>query len=78
LDPRIPPHDLDVEQSLLGAILIDKEAIVDVSAKLSSEHFYSPSHQAIYEAMLQLYENRDPIDILTLGDSLKKAKQYWR
>jgi len=75
LDPRIPPHDLDVEQSLLGAILIDKEAIVDVSAKLSSEDFYSPSHQAIYEAMLQLYENRDPIDILTLGDSLKKAKQ---
>jgi len=75
LDPRIPPHDLDIEQSLLGAILIDKEAIVDVSAKLTPDHFYSPAHQAIYESMLQLYENRDPIDILTLGDSLKKVKQ---
>lgn len=74
MDLKVSPNDLDIEQSLLGSILIDKDAIVEVSSKLRTECFYAGSHQMIYEAMLDLYENRDPIDILTLSDKLKKNK----
>lgn len=74
-DPRISPHDNEIEQSLLGAILVDKDAMINVSARLSSQHFYASSNQNIYAAMLRLFEDRDPIDILTLSDELKKAKQ---
>ncbi|MGI5827493.1 MAG: replicative DNA helicase [Patescibacteria group bacterium] len=73
--PRIPPHNKDVEQSLLGAILIDRDAIINISALIKPEHFYSSQHQEIYSAMLRLFEERDPIDIVTLSDELKKAKQ---
>ncbi|MBU0576195.1 replicative DNA helicase [Patescibacteria group bacterium] len=74
-DKRVPPHDLDAEESVLGSILIDPEAIIRVGELLRPESFYDSSHQAIYEAMEILYENRQPIDAVTLTSQLKKMKQ---
>ncbi|MDO8269829.1 MAG: replicative DNA helicase [Candidatus Levybacteria bacterium] len=73
---RIPPHDEDSEQAVLGAILIDKDAIISVSQLISSDHFYEEKHREIYCAMMDLYEERKPIDLLTLTDILKKRKKY--
>ena len=75
---RIPPHDDDAEQAVLGAILIDKDAIISVSQLISPDNFYDERHSNIYEAMLSLYEDRKPIDLLTLTDVLKKKKLYDR
>lgn len=71
---RIPPHADDAERSILGAILIDKNAIVDISVILRPEMFYNDNHGKIYESMISLYENRDPIDVLTVSNWLKKEK----
>lgn len=74
-NPRTPPQDHEVEQSLLGALLIDKDALIQVSALVVADHFYDPAHQAIFAAMLSLFENRDPVDIVTVSDVLKKNKR---
>lgn len=71
---RIPPHSDEAEKSILGAILIDKDAIVDIAVVLRSEMFYNENNGSIYDAMVGLYENRDPIDVLTVADWLKKEK----
>lgn len=73
---KVPPHNIEAEQSVLGAILIDKEAINTASEILSPEDFYDGQHQQIFEAMVALYEERTPIDIVTLTAQLKKVKQY--
>lgn len=72
---KLPPHDLELEQSVLSAILIDADAIVNVSEYLQTESFYQPAHQVIYENMLELYEKREPIDVVTLTNLLKRKKQ---
>jgi len=69
---RIPPHDLDAEKSIIGAILIDRDAITTVAQALRGEHFYKQAHSDIFDAMLQLYERREPIDLITLTAQLKK------
>lgn len=74
-DVRVPPHDKEAEQSVLGAVLIDVNALINITDFLRVEHFYESAHQNIFEAMLALYEMRDPIDIVTLSDQLKKSKK---
>lgn len=74
MDPKIPPHDLDAEQSVLAAILIDKDAMIKASEVLKPESFYSKAHQVIFAAMLELYDKRMPIDVITLKDQLTKDK----
>jgi replicative DNA helicase len=71
---RVPPHSDEAEKSILGAILIDKDAIVDIAVVLRPEMFYNDNNGSIYNAMVSLYENRDPIDVLTVADWLKKNK----
>ena len=71
---RIPPHSDEAEKSILGAILIDKDAVVDVAVVLRPEMFYNDNNGSIFDAMVSLYENRDPIDVLTVADWLKKKK----
>jgi replicative DNA helicase len=71
---RSLPHSDEAEQSVLGAILIDKEAINLVSATLHPEHFYNDLNGLIYDAMLTLIDDRRPIDLLTIADELKKHK----
>lgn len=65
------PHNSEAEASLLGAILIDTDAIVKIADHISDEDFYDKRHARIYEAMRVLYEKRSPIDVLTLADQLK-------
>jgi replicative DNA helicase len=68
---KAQPQNIDAEASLLGAILIDSDAIVKIADHISSEDFFDTKHQRIFEAVIQLYEKRSPIDVLTLADQLK-------
>ena len=70
----LTPHDIDAEKSVLGALLIDKDAIVKVVEFLRAPHFYRASHQKIFEAIISLYENREPADLVTVPAELKKMK----
>ncbi len=65
------PQNTDAEASLLGAILIDGDALVKIADAISSQDFFDAKHARIYEAIDQLYEKRSPIDVLTLADQLK-------
>src|ERR1043166_3256485 len=71
--PGIPPQNTEAEASLLGAILIDSDAIVKVADLVTVEDFYEERHARIFEATLTLYERHQPIDVLTLSDQLKAA-----
>ena len=68
---NLPPQNTEAEASLLGAILIDSDAIVKVADIVRPEDFYDERNARIYEATLQLYEKHSPIDVLTLSDQLK-------
>lgn len=70
-----PPHDLDLEKSVLGALLIDEDAIVKVVEFLRPEHFYRKAHHDIFSAILELYEKREPADLVTVPGHLKKGKK---
>lgn len=71
---KLPPQNEEAEQSVLGGILIDKDAIGTVSQILKPKDFYNDINGLIYNAMLSLYEERKPIDVLTLTARLKKEK----
>ena len=68
---RIPPHSVEAEQSVLGSILLDKDAMISVSETLIPEDFYKEAHRVIYECMLKLYNNQSEIDLITLADELR-------
>ncbi len=74
MNPKIPPHDQEAELSVLSAVLIDDEAIIKVSDYLRPESFYERKHQLIYESMVQLYEQREAIDVVTVTNQLKKNR----
>ena len=70
---KIPPQNLDAEQSLLGSLLIDKDAIVRVSEILSPQNFYrTEQHSPIYQVILDLFDKREPIDLVTVTEELKR------
>lgn len=69
---RIPPHNLEAEQSVLGALMLDKDAIIKIADLVRPGDFYKNDHNAIYEAMLELYEEREPIDVLSLANLLEE------
>ena len=68
---RIPPHSVEAEHSVLGSILLDKEAMISVSETLVPEDFYKEAHKVIYESMLKLYNSQSEIDLITLTDELR-------
>ncbi|NLX77871.1 MAG: replicative DNA helicase [Clostridiaceae bacterium] len=69
---RVPPHSTEAEQSVLGSILLDKEVLPDIAGKLKSEDFYMEQHREIYEAVLDLYEQNQPVDLITVSEQLVK------
>ena len=69
---KLPPQNIEAEQSVLGSLLIDKEAIIKVADILKPEDFYKDTHKMIFEAMLDLYEKREPIDVLSLTNILEE------
>ncbi|GAA0864960.1 replicative DNA helicase [Paraclostridium tenue] len=69
---RIPPHSVESEQSILGSILLDKEAIITVTETIQPEDFYKEAHKIIYECMMKLNNKNEPIDLITLTEELRK------
>ncbi|RDY23452.1 replicative DNA helicase [Romboutsia maritimum] len=69
---RIPPHSIESEQSILGSILLDKDAIITVTETIKPEDFYKEAHKIIYECMIKLSNKGEPIDLITLTEELKK------
>ena len=72
---KLPPQALDLEASILGAILIDKEALNVIVDTINVKTFYSPAHQCIFEAILDLFNQNLPIDINTVVNQLRKNKK---
>jgi len=72
---KLPPQNIEAEQSVLGSLLIDQEAIVKIADIIVSDDFYSEKHRLIFEAMLEIYEKREPIDVLSLINRLEEKKQ---
>ena len=70
---RMPPQNVEAEQSVLGSLMIDKNAIIKVGDLITPEDFYKDSHNKIYKAMLYLYEHHEPIDLLSLSNRLKET-----
>lgn len=70
---KLPPQNIEAEQSLLGALLIDKDAIVEIAEELRGDHFYkTEQHGSIYNAILELFEKREPVDLITVTEKLKQ------
>ncbi|MCW7941886.1 helicase DnaB [Streptomyces hygroscopicus] len=69
---RVPPQDLDAEQSVLGGMLLSKDAIADVVEVLKGHDFYRPAHETIYQAILDLYAKGEPADPITVAAELTK------
>ena len=75
LPTRMPPHNLDAEQSVLGALMLDKDAIVRIADLLAAADFYKAAHATIYETAIELYEKHEPIDVLSLANRLEEKKR---
>ncbi|MFA5623237.1 MAG: replicative DNA helicase [Candidatus Dojkabacteria bacterium] len=71
---RVPPQNIEAEKSVLGSILLDKDALINVSGWLQPGHFYDDRHALIYQAILDLFDSGLPIDLVTISDRLKKKK----
>ncbi|MCX7548894.1 replicative DNA helicase [Xanthomarina sp. F1114] len=69
---KIPPQAVDLEEVVLGAMMIDKKGVDEVIDILSPEAFYKEAHQHIFDAIFQLFENSEPVDLLTVSSQLKK------
>ncbi|MCX7928312.1 MAG: replicative DNA helicase [Patescibacteria group bacterium] len=72
--PRIPPHSQEAEESVVGSLLLDKDAIVAVAEFLSPDDFYDGRLKEVYLVALELFDERIPIDVLTISERLKKKK----
>ncbi len=72
---KLPPQNLEAEQSVLGAILLDNEALLKALEIITPDDFYRDSHKKIFNAMVELFEKNEPIDLITLTDHLRMKDQ---
>ncbi len=75
---RVPPHDLEAERAVIGAMLVSESAVSVVGEMLSAEDFYSEVHRVVYGAMMRLYSRGAPIDQITLTDELRSLNEFER
>ncbi|MEX2054652.1 MAG: replicative DNA helicase [Candidatus Andersenbacteria bacterium] len=75
LASRIPPHSYEAEESVLGSLLIDRDAMVKIADFVSADAFYKDKHGIIYQSMVELYEKSEPIDVLSVTNRLKEKRQ---
>ncbi|UUZ44746.1 DnaB-like helicase N-terminal domain-containing protein [Janibacter limosus] len=75
---RLPPRDLNAEQSVLGGMLLSKDAIADVGETVRGHDFYRPSHEVIFDAIIDLYSRGEPADAITIADELSKRGNLQR
>lgn len=73
---KIPPHDIDAEQAVLGSMLTDKDAVNAAMETLKEDAFYREDNRAIYQAIINLYSKSEPIDIITLKDELESMDKF--
>ena len=76
IEGKLQPQAIELEQAVLGALMIDNESLSDAIDSLKSEYFYSPKHQKIFEAITNLFNNTQPVDILTVSEELKKLEYF--
>lgn len=72
IENKLPPQSIDAEKSVLGCLMLDKNAIIKVADLLWPDDFYKKSHQDIYEAIIDLFKKNEPIDLLAVGNRLKE------
>jgi replicative DNA helicase len=72
---KLPPQNIEAEMSLLGSLMLDKEAIVKVADLVEPRDFYKPAHQMIYEAMLELFIKNEPVDLLSVSGRLTEKEK---
>jgi replicative DNA helicase len=77
-ESRVPPHDLEAERAVIGAMLVSENAVSTVGERITAQDFYSETHRVIYRAMMTLYGRGEPIDQLTLTNELKGMDEYDR
>ena len=75
---KIPPQAVDLEEVVLGAMMIDKKGVDEVIDILNPDVFYKEAHQLIFEAIVNLFQSSQPVDLLTVSAELKKAKRLER
>ncbi len=73
VDSRTPPHNLEAEMSVLGAIMLDNEVYAGLEGVLTPEHFYKEAHRKIFRAMERLHRHGDPVDLVTLTEELRSS-----
>lgn len=72
---KLPPQNIEAEQSVLGSLLIDQDAIIRIADALTPEQFYRGTHQKIFAAIVSLFERREPADVVTVGNELMQKGQ---
>ncbi len=77
-DDRLPPQDVGAEQSVLGGMLLSKDAIADVGETVRGHDFYRPAHEIVYDAIIDLYSRGEPADAITVADELSKRGDLQR
>ena len=73
---KVPPHDLEAEQAILGSMLTDKDAVISAIEVLREEDFYREDNKAIYEAIFNLYNRAEPVDIITVKSELESMEKF--
>ena len=75
IEGKLQPQAVELEQAILGALLIDNESLSDAIDSLREEYFYKMEHQKIFSAIVELFNKTQPVDILTVSEELKRMKQ---
>lgn len=75
---RTPPQDLEAEQSVLGGMMLSKDAIADVMQELKGADFYRPAHEIIHDAVMSLYGRGEPADAVTVANELSRKGELAR
>ena len=75
---KVQPQDLDAEQSVLGSMMMSKDAIALVIGKLKEDHYYREAHALIFRAILELYQKNEPVDLVTVSNTMKKSSTLKR
>lgn len=73
--PNVPPQNIEAEQSVIGAVLLENDALIQALETLKSEDFYHEAHRQIFLCMMELYEKNEPADLITLTESLRKKNK---
>jgi len=73
---RVPPHNIEAEESVLGSMLLSKDAIAEVLELLREDDFYRPAHRTVFRSVLELYGHGDAVDAVTVQEELRRSGRY--